>query len=405
MTTGKKSKCNLVLSTLLLLNSGITPVLADDSIPVAPTRLRRSQAPFTETTKVLNGVVSQSRMGERRPIQSTTQTTEQGGGLISNDTMSVFNSSPAPVQMPVQSAPLVQTQQFATPTKVTQQAQISQSSAPAQKQGFSALDARKALEVGLGVASFLGSTVSRTAIPRIPVNSFRAQTGTSYTPPPSSLVGSAYGGRQLTRQELAVLGSYDIAIVIDKSGSMSTSDCPGGMTRWDWCREQMLGFTRQTASVFRQGIDVLLFSSEYQAFPNVNFNAVRNVFTSNRPSGGTQMSEPLEAVFNEHFRKRDQLGNTKKLIVEVISDGEPSDKGQVAAVIARATQRMQKPDEITVSFIQIGNERDGASALTYFDNHLMRDGALQDIVDVEPFYIVSTQGLSQAILNAAQRRR
>lgn len=405
MTNGRKTKYSLALSTLLLLQSGIMPVFADDSIPVAPTRLRRNQGSAPATTKVLNGVVSQSRMGETTPSQVSIQ----GGGLISNDNMSVFNSSPTPgqqpVQVPVQSAPLVQTSQFASPAKVTKQAQVSQSSAPVQKSGFSASDARKALEVGLGVASFLGSAVSRTAIPRIPTSSFRAGTGTSYTPPSTNLAGSAFGGRQLTRQELAVLGSYNIAIVIDKSGSMSTTDCPGGMTRWDWCRDQMLGFARQTASVFRQGIDVLLFSSEYEAFPNVTFNTVKTVFTNNRPSGGTQMSEPLEAVFNEHFRKRDQLGNTKKLIVEVISDGEPSDKGEVAAVIARATQRMQRPDEITVSFLQIGNERDGASALSYFDNNLMREGAMQDIVDVEPFYIVSNQGLSQAILNAAQRKR
>ncbi|MDX2108088.1 MAG: VWA domain-containing protein [Candidatus Melainabacteria bacterium] len=405
MTTNKKSN-HLALSVLLLMQSCVLPVMADDSIPVAPTRLRRNLTPASaeSTTKVLNGMVSQSRVGEAAPAQ----TTEQSGGLISNDNMSVFNSSPAPVQVPVQSAPLVQTQQFASPTKITQQAQVSQSSAPVQKHGFFAQDARKALEVGLGVATFFGGAVTRSAIPRmsgIPGSSFRAGTGTTYTPPPTSLAGSAFGGRQLTRQELAVLGSYDIAIVIDKSGSMSTNDCPGGMSRWDWCRDQMLGFARQTSSVFRQGIDILLFSSEFQAFPNTNFNAIKTVFANNRPSGGTQMSEPLEAVFNEHFRKRDQLGNTKKLIVEVISDGEPSDKGQVAVAIARATQRMQRPDEIIVSFLQIGNERDGASALTYFDNNLMRDGAMQDIVDVEPFYIVANQGLSQAILNAAQRRR
>lgn len=350
-------------------------------------------------------MVSQSRTGE----SASAQTTEQSGGLISNDNMSVFNSSPPSVQVPVQSAPLVQTQQFASPSKITQQAQVSQSSAPVQKHGFSAQDARKALEVGLGVATFFGGAVTRGAMPRMSGasgmfgSSFRAGTGTTYTPPSTSLAGSAFGGRELTRQELAVLGSYDIAIVIDKSGSMSSNDCPGGMSRWDWCREQMLGFARQTASVFRQGIDILLFSSEFQAFPNTNFNAIKTVFANNRPSGGTQMSEPLEAVFNEHFRKRDQFGNTKKLIVEVISDGEPSDRGQVAAAIARATQRMQKPGEITVSFLQIGN--DGGSALNYFDNNLMRDGAMEDIVDVEPFYVVANQGLSQAILNAAQRRR
>lgn len=402
MTSGKKSKRDLLLSLclLLLLNSSFTPVLADDSIPVAPTRLRRNQLPAQSTAKVLNGVVSQSRMGENLPVQAT----EQSGGLITNDNMSVFNNSPAPVQVPVQSAPLVQTQQFASPP-LAQQAQIGQSSAPVQKQGYSSRDARKALEVGLGIASFLGSTVARSAVPRIPTGSFSSQAGTSYMPQSASLSGSANGVRQLTRQELAVLGSYDIAIVIDRSGSMSTTDCPGGMSRWDWCRDQMLGFARQTSSVFRQGIDILLFSSEFQAFPNTNFNAIKSVFANNRPSGGTQMSEPLEAVFNEHFRKRDQLGNTKKLIIEVISDGEPSDRGEVAAAIARATQRMQRPDEITVSFLQIGSERDGTSALNYFDNNLMRDGAMQDIVHVEPFYIVANQGLSQAILNAAQRRR
>lgn len=382
-----KSGKSLALSALFLLSSGTIPVCAEDSIPVAPTRIRRNAAPSPASSKVLNGVVS--REFEQAPSQ------QSGNGLVSNENMAAFSSAPSNTAVVQNQAPLVQVQQFSTPVQT--QTQQTQASAPKSSGGLTARDAKRALEIGLGVASFLGSTMARTSIPRYSsASSFSPYSlGTTHTEPVPT-------GRQLTRQELALLGNYDVAIVIDGSGSMGTNDCPGGLSRWEWCRNQLLGFTRQTSQVFRQGIDILLFSSEYQAFPNVNYSTVKNIFASGMPNGGTYMAKPLDAVFEEHFRRRDQMGSNKKLLVEVISDGEPSDKGQVAAVISRATQRMRSPDEITVSFLQIGNDRSGLNNLARFDSNLTREGAFHDIVRMQPFSMVVAQGLSHAIVSAAR---
>lgn len=78
---------------------------------------------------------------------------------------------------------------------------------------------------------------------------------------PAGSQGRASFMATLNRRDLAVLGSHDIVIMVDKSGSMDTPDCPGfapglpllgmvfgqnglggggGITRWDWCREKAL---------------------------------------------------------------------------------------------------------------------------------------------------------------------
>lgn len=43
------------------------------------------------------------------------------------------------------------------------------------------------------------------------------------------------------------LSKYDIELLLDKSGSMSTTDCPGGKSRWEYAKEQTEGLAREAA--------------------------------------------------------------------------------------------------------------------------------------------------------------
>ncbi|HNN62393.1 MAG TPA: hypothetical protein PKH78_05105, partial [Candidatus Obscuribacter sp.] len=92
----------------------------------------------------------------------------------------------------------------------------------------------------------------------------------------------------------------------------------------------------------------------------------------------------------------------RKLLIEVITDGEPSDKGELISVISRASRKMTRADEVRIDFLQIGNEEDGIEALRKLDTKLVGEsGAQFDIVTVEPFSAVVAEGLPRALLDTA----
>jgi len=184
---------------------------------------------------------------------------------------------------------------------------------------------------------------------------------------------------------------------------MDEHDCPGGLSRWEWCREQMMSLTAQISSVFKNGITVALFSSDYEIFRNVDLKYVTRIFDQNGPSGGTYTGKTMEAIFNDYFSRRSaNPGATRKLLVQVITDGDPSDKGVLIAAIVRASQLIKTPGEITVNFLQIGNEREGARTLAKLDNDMASEGAQFDIVKVEPFARVAIEGLPRALVDATR---
>ena len=63
----------------------------------------------------------------------------------------------------------------------------------------------------------------------------------------------------------------------------------------------------------------------------------------------------------------------------MITDGEPDDKNAVIREIVSATQRMNRDEELSVSFIQIGNDSGARDFLKFLDDGLK--SAKFDIVD------------------------
>ena len=165
----------------------------------------------------------------------------------------------------------------------------------------------------------------------------------------SKMVGGVFKGNKLSAEELLFLSKCNIAILIDKSSSMSATatNFPTRISRWNWCAWQMQNFGQQTASV-KQNVDLLFFDNQFVAFPNVNLSDVDRIFFQFKADGGTDVTKPLAAVFEEHFRKRDLLGDDKNLLVVVITDCGPNNGYSVTRA---ACDRLKRPDEISVTYI------------------------------------------------------
>ncbi|HEY9871404.1 MAG TPA: hypothetical protein V6D08_19760 [Candidatus Obscuribacterales bacterium] len=225
----------------------------------------------------------------------------------------------------------------------------------------------------------------------------------------------------LNLRDLEVIGRRDVVILVDKSGSMTTQDCPSGLasrfasfltgtgryrgasfvSRWQWCQEQVYSLRQQVARALPGGLTLAFFDSKTRVFNNVDAEEIPSLFASNRPGGGTNMARALREQLADYFARRAAAGNSvKPLAVAIITDGLPDSASSLRAVIADATRKLHYPGEIAITFLQIGNETQGSSLLYELDNQLVAGGARYDIVDSKLFSELTRFGLARPLVDA-----
>lgn len=224
----------------------------------------------------------------------------------------------------------------------------------------------------------------------------------------------------VSAQDLARIGNHDVVLIIDKSGSMEEQDCPeslgnvrgilgllgltqnsgGAISRWDWCKEQAYDLARQTSGVLPEGMTVVLFSTDSKVFQHVDIRQVPQIFAMNSPKGTTHETEAIQMVFDDYFKRRDNSnGNVKPLLIAVITDGLPNSPGSVKRAIVQATKRMTRPDEIQMTFLQIGEDQKGEEFVQELAHNLTNQNAQFDIVDCKPFRDLLRTGLVRALVD------
>lgn len=178
------------------------------------------------------------------------------------------------------------------------------------------------------------------------------------------------------------LGMRNYVVCIDRSGSMGESVGKGSpVTRWDAVKEYALTMARECEKFDDDGIDVYLFNTKFEKFPNTTADKVDDIFKKNSPMGGTNFVPVLQDVFNCHF------ASNKPTTVLVFTDGEPSDgaTGQkaVAKLLIDTANKLEGDAELGISFIQIGRDPAATAFLKKLDDDLQSAGAKFDIVDAK----------------------
>lgn len=177
------------------------------------------------------------------------------------------------------------------------------------------------------------------------------------------------------------LKGYDIYLLIDKSGSMSTEDV-NGRSRWIAAEEQTLTWAREAQKWDADGISVGFYNNSFKIHENVTPDKVATVFKEHRPGGSTDTDKVLDHVLNNYFAN----GRKKPILVFVITDGGANDQNAVARVIANATQKMNADEEIGIQFLQIGSDPSATKFLQFLDDELVSQfKAKYDIVDTNTF--------------------
>lgn len=198
-----------------------------------------------------------------------------------------------------------------------------------------------------------------------------------------------------------MLENRDYTLIIDRSGSMSTPDQPGGKSRWAVIQESTLAIANKCEELDPDGLTVYFFSHHFKRYRNITSNKVEKIFQENEPQGGSNLCSVLQDAINNYFQRKAD-GQTKQNgeTIIVITDGVPDDRMGVTDAIINASKRMERDEELAICFIQVGSEPRVTRFLKALDDQLKGIGAKFDIVDTVTFDDMENLTLAEVLLNA-----
>ncbi|WP_310414174.1 VWA domain-containing protein [Chamaesiphon sp. OTE_8_metabat_110] len=198
-----------------------------------------------------------------------------------------------------------------------------------------------------------------------------------------------------------MLENRDYTLIIDKSGSMATKDRSGGASRWQIMQESALALASKCEELDPDGITVYLFSGKFKRYDNVTAAKVSTIFQENDPAGRTDLAAVLQDAVGNYFQRKN-AGKTPANgeLILVVTDGEPDDRKAVMQVILDATQKLDRDEELAISFIQVGTDETATKFLKILDDDLGRAGAKFDIVDTITMDDMEDLTLKEILLSA-----
>jgi len=216
----------------------------------------------------------------------------------------------------------------------------------------------------------------------------------------TGLQGEVQKKRQTEDKKLL---DYNIELVIDISGSMHEEDGTNGLSKFDWCRDQVTSLSERLAP-YARNLTITVFNERYQTAESCNRDAVLGIYSQVQPHGSTDLVDPLMARCESALANYRPGG--KPTLIAVITDGlpnHPRDPFVVNQALINYTKRLSSPKQVIITFLQIGDGFDGQEFCLDLDQNLVKEGAAYDIVDTRTFAQLKSEGLTQALIHAIEK--
>ncbi|NEP76472.1 MAG: hypothetical protein F6K29_33995, partial [Okeania sp. SIO2G5] len=111
----------------------------------------------------------------------------------------------------------------------------------------------------------------------------------------------------------------------------------------------------------------------------------------------------LKDAFQSYFqRKASGEGQPEGETIIVVTDGAPNDPASVMRTIVDATQKMDRDEELAVSFFQIGSDAGASQFLKALDDKLEDVGAKFDICDTVTFDDMENYSIVELLMKAIE---
>lgn len=164
---------------------------------------------------------------------------------------------------------------------------------------------------------------------------------------------------------------------VDVSASMQTKDCPGGVSRIEYLKEQVKTFATEASKWDEDGIDVLTFGEKLTWAKGITADVAGDVIGKLKANEGmTNTAQAIEAAYSQH-----RAGGYAQTVCFVATDGAPSDTTAVKIAIRRIAAELKEEHEFAISFLTVGDIDPALRGfLDELDDNL---NAKYDIVDVK----------------------
>lgn len=183
---------------------------------------------------------------------------------------------------------------------------------------------------------------------------------------------------------------------IDVSASMNNTDCPGGLSRIQYAKEQAKVFATEAGKFDPDGADYFTFGEKITSYLNSTPEAAHKLIDGLRANEG--MTDTA-GVISAAWKRAQEIragGCTDNIVLMVITDGAPSNPEAVKKVIREIAATLTNGEEFGIIFLTVGQIDQALRAfLTELDDTL---NAKHDIVDVKDFMEVNfLQAFSGAV--------
>lgn len=191
----------------------------------------------------------------------------------------------------------------------------------------------------------------------------------------------------------------DYTLIIDKSSSLNADDGLG-KTRWEMAQESTIALARKCEEIDPDGITIYLYSGRFKRYDNMTASKIEEIYAHNEPMGKSDLRSVLEDALDNYFlRKARGEAKTGETML-IITDGIPDEPKEIIRIIMEATEKIDRDEELGISFIQVGKDKRATEYFKALDDLLESAGAKYDIVDTVTLEDMQNMSLTDVLLNA-----
>jgi Mg-chelatase subunit ChlD len=180
---------------------------------------------------------------------------------------------------------------------------------------------------------------------------------------------------------------------VDVSGSMGATDCPGGKSRIEFLKENVITFAKEASKWDEDGIDVIAFGHAITTHKGVTAEKAESIIGALKANeGSTDTAGAIREAYKLH-----KAGSYAQSVLFLATDGEPADRNAVKEAIRTIASELKDEHEFAISFLTVGViDAKLQSFLTELDDDLK---AKHDIVDVKALTEVDFMSAFMGALN------
>jgi hypothetical protein len=202
-----------------------------------------------------------------------------------------------------------------------------------------------------------------------------------------------------------LLEDRDYTIIIARSDASRDPEHPW-YEEWVEAQASLIDLAKKCQEFDSDGLTVYEASTPMWKYKNSNVGRLAQILQrqNTEPDSANptaiNLAEPLKGALSDYFQLKTNAKGKKGAIIVAVLDEKPENAAAVAEIIVSAANKIDKDEELGVSFIQIGDDLQTRKFLTDLDKNLQAQGAKFDIVDTKFWHEIKRSSVVQFLIGA-----